>query len=245
MSTMYDFDHLVVMGRDQMVNLSQRFEALGFHLTPTARHNLGSMNRLIMLNTAYVELLGWGAGELPARKEIADEPIGLNALVFRTQDAQECHRVLEQNGYCPNPVQALTRPVDINGGTAQASFRTVRFSTQPIAGLRIYFCQHLTPEYVWRPEDQAHPNGLTELVDIVLESSDPSLLDSQLRRLLVCSPELGSQAQPITQQHEIALGNCRLRIVPSSSGKPVAIQSCGIGSTQRQATLRFGNEILQ
>lgn len=108
MSSSYEFDHLVVVVRDQMPRASECFEALGFHLTALGKHNLGSMNRLIVLESTYVELLGWEAGEPPARKEIANEPIGLNALVFRTQNAEACHAALADLGYSPNSVQELT-----------------------------------------------------------------------------------------------------------------------------------------
>jgi hypothetical protein len=244
MSLSYEFDHLVVIGRDQMSKASECFQALGFYLTPLARHNLGSMNRLIVLRTAYIELLGWEAGEPPARKEIANEPIGLNALVFRTQDAEACYAALADFGYSPNPVQELTRPVKIGDKIEQASFRTVRFSEQPIPGLRIYFCQHLTPQYVWRAEDMSHPNKLSELAEIVIESSNPQALDSKLRALLLVGPERTS-VTGLPPDHQIALGNCRLRIVASDTGKLAALKSCRIESAQAGAFLSFGSEILQ
>jgi hypothetical protein len=241
----YEFDHLVVIGRDQMPRISQCFQALGFYLTPLARHNLGSMNRLIVLNTSYVELLGWEPGEPPARKEIANEPIGLNALVFRTQNADACYQALAEQGYGPNPVQELTRPVQVGGKTESVSFRTVRFSTQPISGLRIYFCQHLTPQHVWRPGDMSHPNQLNALTEIVLESSDPPLLYSKLCALLCISPESTSLSLSTPNCYRVSLGNCRLSIVASSSGQLAGIRSCQIESAQTAKRLSFGNEILQ
>ena len=245
MSLPYEFDHLVVICRDQMPRISDCFQALGFHLTPLALHNLGSINRLIMLNTAYIELLGWESGEPPARKEIANEPIGLNALVFRTQNADACYEALTDKGYCPNPVQELTRPAQAGSKTEQASFRTVRFSVQPITGLRIYFCQHLTPQHVWRSENMSHSNQLNELAEIVLETSDPHALYSKLCALLRVSPEPTSLALPPPDRYRVSLGNCRLRIVASTSGQSAAIQGCRIESAQAATVLSFGNEILQ
>lgn len=244
MGTPYEFDHLVVIGRDQMARVSQCFEELGFYLTPLARHNLGSMNRLIMLNTAYIELLGWEPGQAPARKEIANEPLGLNALVFRTHNADECYQALSDLGYRPNPVQALTRPVQIDDNTVQASFRTVRFSEQPIAGLRIYFCQHLTPEHVWRTEDMSHPNNLCDLAEIVLEASDPQGLYLKLCALLGVAPSQGPTLSA-SEHYQLSLGNCRLCIVQSDGRHTAAIQSCYLESAQRCAAFRFGNEVLQ
>lgn len=71
-----EFDHAVVMVRDRLDALAPHFERQGFHLSDKAVHNLGSCNRLIVLEGTYVELLGWPPGASPARKEIADSPFG-------------------------------------------------------------------------------------------------------------------------------------------------------------------------
>src|SRR3546814_6870798 len=81
-----DFDHLVLMVRDQLTEHAQQLLQDGFHLTDLAVHNLGSINRLITLESAYIELLGWPAGKPPARKEIAEQTLGLDALVFRSEE---------------------------------------------------------------------------------------------------------------------------------------------------------------
>ena len=80
-----EFDHAVVMVRDRLDALAPHFERQGFRLSDKSVHNLGSCNRLIVLEGAYVELLGWPPGAPPARKEIADSPFGLEALVFHRQ----------------------------------------------------------------------------------------------------------------------------------------------------------------
>ncbi len=38
---------------------------------------------------------------------------------------------------------------------------------------RVYHCQHLTPDLVWRPEWFAHPNGFTGLDGVTVESPTP------------------------------------------------------------------------
>jgi hypothetical protein len=87
-----EFDHAVIMVRDRLDALAPHFERQGFHLTEKAVHNLGSCNRLIVLDDTYIELSGWPPGALPARKEIADSPLGLDGLVFRTYDAEATHQ---------------------------------------------------------------------------------------------------------------------------------------------------------
>lgn len=166
------FDHLVVMLRDQLMERASAFERDGYRLTELSVHNLGSINRLIPLDSTYIELLGWPAGQAPARKEIANQPLGLDALVFRTQDAQGTYQQLADQGFQVNPVQRLERPVTIAGETQTARFDTVRFAQQPIPGLRLYFCQHLTPEYIWNAAAMQHENGALSLDHILIKAPD-------------------------------------------------------------------------
>ena len=38
---------------------------------------------------------------------------------------------------------------------------------------RVYFCEHLTPELVWRPEWQGHANGAQAIARVVVATSEP------------------------------------------------------------------------
>lgn len=175
-----EFDHAVVMVRDRLEQMAPHFESQGFTLSDVARHNLGSWNRLIVLEGSYVELLGWPPGAPPARKEIADSALGLEALVLRTEDADATYERLRAAGFAVNPVQVLTRDALVDGQRVEAQFHTVRFSEQPIAGLRMYFCRHLTPACVWQPALMAHANGARRLVGIEVQSPDPSATAQRL-----------------------------------------------------------------
>ena len=64
----------------------------------------------------------------------------------------------------------FSRPVTIDGQEHEASFRTVRLKPDFFGGGRIYFCHHLTPELVWRPEWLNHPNGFRAIERIEVES---------------------------------------------------------------------------
>jgi len=172
------------MGRDSLSELSATFASQGFQLTPLAHHNLGSSNRLIMLDSSYIELLGWEKGKPIQRAEIANQAIGLDALVFRTQDADACYSQLKESGFAVNPVQDLSREGEFMGETVLVKFKTVRFSEQPIPGLRIYFCEHLTPEYVWQKQWLTHPNLMQYLPKISLTSPDIAQTAAIFLRLL-------------------------------------------------------------
>lgn len=201
-----EFDHAVIMVRDRLDALAPHFERQGFHLSDLAVHNLGSCNRLIVLESTYVELLGWPPGAPPARKEIADSPFGLEALVFRTFDAQATYERLQKAGFAVNPVQELKRPAKWNGEEVEARFHTVRFAEQPIPGFRMYFCHHLTPEYVWLPDLMAHPNGAQRIVRIDARAADAQRVATQLA--LVAD----AQAQAVTGGWDVPLANLRIHM---------------------------------
>ena len=42
-----------------------------------------------------------------------------------------------------------------------------------IAMGRVYFCEHLTPELVWRPEWQSHPNGARAIARVIVATDEP------------------------------------------------------------------------
>ena len=202
-----EFDHAVIMVRDRLDELAPHFEGQGFLLSDKSVHNLGSCNRLIALQGTYVELLGWPPGAPPARKEIADSPFGLEALVFRTYDAEATHARLRAEGFEVNPVQALTRPAMVNGREMQASFQTVRFAEQPLPGIRMYFCQHLTPECVWTPELMAHPNGALRIHQIEVRAAEEQAVAWRLGVIA------DARVEEVDTGWDVVLGNLRLNVV--------------------------------
>lgn len=170
-------DHVVIDVRDRMDDAARIFAGLGFTLTPRGHHTLGSMNHLMMFGSDYLELLGFGASGV-TRPELAPFPIGLNGLVFKTADADAVHAHAARAGLPILPVQSFSRPVDLgpldlDGSRRDARFRTTRLDPTKIAMGRVYFCEHLTPELVWRPEWQAHPNGARAIARIVVATGEP------------------------------------------------------------------------
>jgi catechol 2,3-dioxygenase-like lactoylglutathione lyase family enzyme len=165
-------DHIVIDVRDRIDAAEARFRALGFNLTPRGHHTLGSSNHLAMFATDYLELLGFGAGGA-ARAEIQSFPVGLNGLVFKTEDADRIHAHAQAAGLPILPVQAFSRPVTLGGETRDARFRTTRLDPQQVAMGRVYFCEHLTPELVWRPEWQVHPNGARAIARVIVATPQP------------------------------------------------------------------------
>jgi len=165
-------DHVVIDVRDRIDEARRCFESLGFQLTPRGRHTLGSVNHLAMFATDYLELLGFADGGA-TRPEIVRFPVGLNGLVFKTADADSVHDQAAAAGLPILPVQSFSRPVELDGGTQDARFRTTRLDPAQVAMGRVYFCEHQTPDLVWRPEWQTHPNGACAITRVVVATADP------------------------------------------------------------------------
>lgn len=224
----YLFDHLVIIGRDKLEALAQIFSGQGFQLTPLAHHNLGSINQLIMLDSTYIELLGWQSDKPIQRAEIANQDIGLDALVFRTNDAEKTYQKLLAKGFSVNPVQDLSRESEFLGKPVLVEFKTVRFSQQPIPGIRIYFCEHLSPEYVWQDQWLEHPNQINYLKQITLASPDIEGNTQLLSEMLNLSREHIITKEESTQ---LVLPNIELNIQKAAHLNEASILSAQVCKT--------------
>ena len=204
-------DHVVVDVRDRMDEAAETYRVLGFRLTPRGHHTLGSMNHLAMFATDYLELLGFGEGGA-GRPELAPFPIGLNGLVFKTDDADATYAHAQSAGLPILPVQAFSRPVELDGAKKDAKFRTTRLDPTKIAMGRVYFCEHLTPELVWRPDWQRHPNGARALSRVVVATPDPRRTSGLFRALF------GDGAvRERDGRYVVAAGSARVELMPAQA----------------------------
>lgn len=167
-------DHIVVDVRDRMEEGARRFRALGFQLTPMGRHSLGSANHLAVFGRDYLELLGTDVPGGALRPDLDPFPIGLNGLVFLGRESEMLQAAQQARGVPVQPVLSFHRPVDLPDGThADARFKVIRLDRCAAFDGRVYWCEHLTPEHVWRPEWQEHPNGALAVARILVSVRDP------------------------------------------------------------------------
>ncbi|MBN9339083.1 MAG: hypothetical protein ABT02_08240 [Comamonadaceae bacterium SCN 68-20] len=176
-------DHLVVNTRFATDAAQALFAGLGFTLTPRGCHSLGSVNHLAVFPQGYLELVGLPLGTGRLRQEILDSPTGIDGLVLATSDALATHAQWTAQGLALRPVQDFSRPVAFAGGEGVARFSTARLEPGQCPGGRIYACQHHTPELVWRPEWQAHANGVQGMAELVVVSADPAQARQDYARL--------------------------------------------------------------
>ena len=71
-----------------------------------------------------------------------------------------------------DPPKAFSRPVELPDGTSDARFRTAHLRSGVFPGGRVYFCEHGTPELVWRTEWQSHANGALAMPEFVVASEN-------------------------------------------------------------------------
>lgn len=167
-------DHTVINVHFDMDRAQTMFESLGFQLTPRGRHSLGSINHLIVLQDDYVEIVGLPTDTDVLRQEVLNSPIGIDGLVFQTKNADKTYAALTKAKLDVQPVQAFSRPVKLDGENYDASFRTTRFSSGAFSAGRVYYCQHLTPELVWRKEWQQHHNRVSRTVGFLVVANHPA-----------------------------------------------------------------------
>lgn len=179
-------DHLVIDVHDQMDRAVQVYRALGFRLTERGHHTLGSINHLAIFGSDYIELLGFPDRNAP-RNDIAGFPRGLNGLVFKTDDADAVFAAMQAEGYAAQPARSFSRPVALGDGVQDAKFRTTHMPAGSVPYGRLYFCEHLTPELVWRPEWQRHPNGVTSVARVVVAARNPAAAADAVARLFGAS----------------------------------------------------------
>jgi hypothetical protein len=184
MTSDLQLDHTVINVGFDMDEAQDLFSQAGFQLTDRGYHTLGSINHLMIFGTDYLELLGLPRGQEPERKEIAEAPLGLNGLVFKTEDVDATYAHLQELGMAGDPPKAFSRPVELPGETRDARFRTVHVRPDVFPAGRVYFCEHGTPDLVWRSEWQEHDNGARSIPEFVVVANAQAGQAEDFARLL-------------------------------------------------------------
>lgn len=174
------FDHAVLNLHHDLDAAEDAFRSLGFTLTDRGYHSLGSINHLIVFDDHYFELVGLDAANPNPRRELLDWPVGINGVVFQTDDAVAQAESLSARGIPAAPAKSFSRPVFVDGQERQARFRTTTVERGYFPAARLYFCEHQTPELIWRPEYLRHANTACGLRRIHVAAENPEELASRL-----------------------------------------------------------------
>ncbi|MEZ2223866.1 VOC family protein [Rhizobium sp. RCC_161_2] len=183
-------DHAVIGVLDQLDSAAAVYRKLGFKLTPRGYHTLGSINHLAVFGENYLELLGFPPGDDKKRSDLWSYPTGLNGLAFRTTDAATLRDEMAAAGKAVTDWKDFSRPVEVNGVQKPASFRTFQLGPDAISNGRFFFCQHDTPELVWRRADQDHPNSILDISDVFIVSHKPQTITELFDGFPVAAPRI-------------------------------------------------------
>ncbi|WP_213739450.1 VOC family protein [Bradyrhizobium sp. dw_411] len=164
----FPLDHIVINTLFDMERAAALMEQLGFTVTPRGYHSLGSINHLMVFEGGYLELVGLPLGTDVLRRDVLESPLGLNGLVFQAREVDAIIGPLRDSGLAMLPPQDFSRPAIIDGIEQLVRFRTTRTAPELFAAGRVYYCQHYTPELVWRREWMAHANGCSGLRELVV-----------------------------------------------------------------------------
>jgi catechol 2,3-dioxygenase-like lactoylglutathione lyase family enzyme len=179
----HGIDHIVIAVRD-LDRADAQYRRLGFALTPRGHHvKLGSYNHCAMFAEDYLELLAQGTPPRPALERFLKAREGILGIALRTADARRTFAELSQQGVAIADPVDFGRPVDTPNGQREAQFTTTELDNDSTAGLRVFFCQHKTPELVWLPQYMAQPNGVTGLGGLVVVDAG-ARLEGVLKRAL-------------------------------------------------------------
>lgn len=233
------FDHLTLNARDELGPCVAALESMGFLLTPPSYSNIGAVNQCVVLGDAYLEAIAINPEAATPRRELMLQPLGLNALVFRTEDADACYADLLARGLPALPVQPFSRRAKNSlGEDREVSFRVVRFEpnwgAETFTFGRIYFCQHLNPEVVFDPGFARHGNGSRAFSGISVEVKELDQLSLTMKRLFGDAWEGDtSQARLRTQAFDIQfvrsthdrIGPCAFKEIGGSTGRASAVDA--------------------
>lgn len=175
-------DHVIINVGAQLEAAAATYRRLGFYVTEPSRHNLGSVNQLMIFSPSYLELLSVPQ-DIVVRPELAAGPVGLAGIAFKTENADVLHAELASMGITTAPPLEVSRPVTVITGTHEARFRVVFLPPGILPGGRYLFCQHLTPQWVFRDGWRVHKNGAVGYDRIVIVVRDLSAVATGARRL--------------------------------------------------------------
>lgn len=134
----------------------------------------GTGNVTAMLTRGYIEVL-FKTSETPLTREFDEglaRYVGLHLIAFAVADARAQSERIVAAGFRTAPLVALRRPVDTETGKAEAAFTVARVVPGEMAEGRIQTLTHHTEDAVWQKRWLNHPNGATQLIDVVAVVAD-------------------------------------------------------------------------
>ena len=196
-------NHVGMVVRD-LTEATDRYEAMGFVLTPFSAHAgawkpgepvkpLGSGNRCVMFDGSYLEILANADPTVPSERLAGylRHHQGAHIICFGSQRLEAVDARLRASGVATSGVIPLQRDVDTGEGMRTAKFQRVQFAPEDSPEGYIQAARHLTPDYIYQPRYIRHPNGCTALSNCYLVVEDVASYASRYERYTGFAPDRG------------------------------------------------------
>ena len=197
-------DHLGAIVRD-LGDGAKRWEKLGFTLSPSSRQS-GKMpgrdeegpwataNRCAIFQQGYLELIGVvdPACFNPWTKFIGRFE-GLHLLALRVANADAAYADLAARTDTMNAPVQRERKLDVNGVECTMRFRNIFSRDEAYPEGRYIVLEHQTPEYLWQPRFQTHPNGALALETAMVCAEDLPGQRARLETVVGLPPTNGAE----------------------------------------------------
>ena len=231
MPTGRSIDHVTLVV-DHLDGAAERYQALGFTLTPRASHEdrMGTSNRLIQFEKEnFIEIL-----EVDRPQTVEDHAFhanpprfsfgahhrffvtkrnGISMLAFTGDDARADIATFRKRGiqtYAPFDFERQAKLPD--GSDVTVAF-SLAFATSPnLPEIAFFVCQNRSSEYFWKPAYQRHRNGARSIVAVYLVADDPEAHSGFLRNLF------GGAVTPTTAGIRVACGDHQEIVVLEPNG---------------------------
>ena len=208
---------------------ARAFEKLGFNLTPYSVHGdrdaatgelkpLGTANRLVMLEEAYLEILTLHGGvtnpSVERMKASMARHVGVHLIAMTVADSLAEAKRLETDGFALFPPINLRRQIEAQDGSkVEVAFTVVRPQEGVHPEGRIQVLTQHTPEHMWQPRYVKNDNAITGLRGVMLVVDDPAEATARLSRFTGRT----AQARPGHQLIKLDRGHLRIFKAPEAS----------------------------
>jgi hypothetical protein len=183
---MKGIDHLVLCGRD-LEAMRESYAALGFTLTPEARHPFGTGNSLVQLEGCFLELLSvLDPAKIPEHeaerfsfaafnRDFLKRREGLSMLVLDSIDARADVARFRTAGLRTYKPFDFSRKARLPDGSEVTVGFSLAFVTDPkLPNLAFFTSQQHAPEHFWKPQYQRHPNRALTVLEVCLVAEKPA-----------------------------------------------------------------------
>ncbi|MGI9372270.1 MAG: VOC family protein [Hyphomicrobiales bacterium] len=184
-------DHLVLCVKD-LGATRERYQAMGFTMTPVAVHPFGTTNSLVQFSDkSFLEPLaikdrsliqpsedGYFSFAQYNQRFIEKGPgEGFSMLVMDSTDSEKDHAAYHSAGLNPYNHFGFRRQATLPSGEQVEVRFSMAFMTSPDMPDAAFFCcqQHHAPELFWKSEFQTHANTATGMAEVIMLTETPSM----------------------------------------------------------------------